>query len=98
MFYEQEIVNYIDYVEQQTNEKVSSLQLSAQDGQVDIQYELQPQKLNASAASRATSWARSIVGTTRSAPKSTIASSTACIDCRIQKPLPSPRQRLSSCL
>mgnify|MGYP001163084444 FL=1 len=42
---EQEIVNYIDYVEQQTNEKVSSLQLSAaQDGQVDIQYELQPQK------------------------------------------------------
>ena len=34
---EQEIVNYIDYVEQQTKEKVNSLNLSAtKDGQVDI--------------------------------------------------------------
>ena len=42
---EQEIVNYIDYVQAQTKEKVNSLKLSAtKDGQVDIRYELQPQK------------------------------------------------------
>lgn len=42
---EQEIVNYIDYVQAQTKEKVNSLELSAtKDGQVDIHYELQPQK------------------------------------------------------
>ena len=43
---EQEIVNYIDYVQAQTKEKVNSLKLSAtKDGQVDIRYKLQPQKL-----------------------------------------------------
>ena len=42
---EQEIVNYIDYVQAQTKEKVNSLKLSAtKDGQVDIRSELQPQK------------------------------------------------------
>ena len=42
---EQEIVNYIDYVQSQTKEKVNSLKLSAtKDGQVDIRNELQPQK------------------------------------------------------
>lgn len=42
---EQEIVNYIDYVQAQTKEKVNSLKLSAtKDGKVDIRYELQPQK------------------------------------------------------
>ena len=42
---EQEIVNYIDYVQAQTKEKVNSLKLSAtKDGQVDIRDELQPQK------------------------------------------------------
>ena len=42
---EQEIVNYIDYVQAQTKEKVNSLKLSAtKDGQVYNRYELQPQK------------------------------------------------------
>lgn len=78
---EQEIVNYIDYVQAQTKEKVNSLKLSAtKDGQVDIRYELQPQNSSASAASRATSSAPSTAGTTPSALKSTTASSTACID------------------
>ena len=36
---EQEIVNYIDYVQTQTKEKVNSLKLSAtKDGQVDIRF------------------------------------------------------------
>ena len=42
---EQEIVNYIGYVEQQTNEKLDRLSLSAAaDGNVSIDYVLQPQK------------------------------------------------------
>ncbi|MCH3958191.1 MAG: hypothetical protein LKE51_00985 [Selenomonas sp.] len=42
---EQEITNYIGYVEQQTNEKLESLSLSAAaDGNVAIDYVLQPQK------------------------------------------------------
>ena len=46
---EQEIVNYIDYVQAQTKEKVNSLKLSAtKDGQYDIRYELQPPKFERS--------------------------------------------------
>ena len=42
---EQEITNYIGYVEQQTNERLESLSLSAAaDGNVAIDYVLQPQK------------------------------------------------------
>ena len=42
---EQEIVNYIGYVEQQTNEKLDRLRLSAAaDGNVKIDYVLQPQQ------------------------------------------------------
>ena len=42
---EQEITNYIGYVEQQTNERLESLNLSAAaDGNVAIDYVLQPQK------------------------------------------------------
>ena len=42
---EQEIVNYIGYVEQQTSEKLDRLSLSAAaDGNVSIDYVLQPQK------------------------------------------------------
>ena len=44
-FGQRRIVNYIDYVQSQTKEKVNSLKLSAtKDGQIDIRYELQPQK------------------------------------------------------
>ena len=42
---EQEIASYIDCVEQKTNERVSSLDLSpAENGKIAIEYVLQPQK------------------------------------------------------
>lgn len=42
---EQEIASYIDCVERETSEKVSSLELSpAENGKVAIEYVLQPQK------------------------------------------------------
>ena len=42
---EQEIVNYIDYVENETNEKIDMLHISAAgNGNVNIDYVLQPQK------------------------------------------------------
>ncbi|WP_295159231.1 anaerobic ribonucleoside-triphosphate reductase [Selenomonas sp. AE3005] len=42
---EQEIVNYIGYVEEQTNERVNELTLTpAADGQIHLDYVLQPQK------------------------------------------------------
>ena len=42
---EQEIINYIGYVEQETNEKLNSLRLSkASDGNINLDYVLQPQK------------------------------------------------------
>ncbi|SFT82008.1 Anaerobic ribonucleoside-triphosphate reductase [Selenomonas sp. GACV-9] len=42
---EQEIVNYIDYVENETKEKVDTLRISAaEDDTVNIDYVLQPQK------------------------------------------------------
>lgn len=42
---EQEIVNYIHYVEKQTREKVDTLHISpADNGEVHIDYALQPQK------------------------------------------------------
>lgn len=42
---EQEIVNYIGYVENETNEKIDTLHISAAgNGNVNIDYVLQPQK------------------------------------------------------
>ena len=42
---EQEIVNYIDYVKTETNEKIDTLHISAAGGgNVNIDYVLQPQK------------------------------------------------------
>lgn len=42
---EQEIVNYIDYIHQQTNEELAQLDISAaQDGSVALDYTLRPPK------------------------------------------------------